>query len=206
MADYDGDSSNYPTSITLPDDGNPRAALSVNTALEGLADRTARLNLIKGNVGSTNAWLGNNGFQGEVYFTGDVVEFATGTMLRTPPVVDLADTPSQIIGPEDGWYFRINRDFASTYIVRLRDTGTPALQGGETIEIFFDGVGTEGVNQWAVRRETNGGGSNNILTFNNNDYSPDAGATWARFQFLLGTGWIYAGGSGCIAPGAHFRS
>lgn len=70
MADYDGDSSNYPTSITLPDDGNPRAALSVNTALEGLADRTARLNLIKGGVGTNNTWTGVNGFLGSLGILG----------------------------------------------------------------------------------------------------------------------------------------
>jgi hypothetical protein len=206
MSQYEGNSAVFPLSVTIPDDGSKRRALEVAAGMQGLADRTARLNLIKGNLGSLNAWLGNNGFQGEVYFTGNVVEFGAGTMLRTPPVVDLVDTPSQIVGPEDGWYFRINSSFASTYIVRLRDTGTPALQGGETVEIFFDGVGTEGVNQWSVRRETNGGGSANILTFNNDDYSPDAGATWARFQFKAGTGWIFAGGSGCIVPGAHFRS
>jgi hypothetical protein len=37
---YSGDSSNFPTDITIPSDGDPLNAASVNAALEGLADRT----------------------------------------------------------------------------------------------------------------------------------------------------------------------
>lgn len=40
---YDGDATNYPTSLTLPSGGDARNAASVNTPLEGLADRTAWL-------------------------------------------------------------------------------------------------------------------------------------------------------------------
>jgi hypothetical protein len=40
---YAGDPTNYPTSITIPDDGDARTAASVNAAFEGLADRTAWL-------------------------------------------------------------------------------------------------------------------------------------------------------------------
>ena len=40
---YDGDDTNFPTSITLPSDGDAADAASVNAALEGLADRTAFL-------------------------------------------------------------------------------------------------------------------------------------------------------------------
>src|SRR5262245_33734644 len=41
---YAGDPTNYPTSITVPSDGDDPDAASVNAALEGLADRTAALN------------------------------------------------------------------------------------------------------------------------------------------------------------------
>jgi hypothetical protein len=40
---YAGDPTNYPTDITIPDDGDARDAASVNAAFEGLADRTAWL-------------------------------------------------------------------------------------------------------------------------------------------------------------------
>jgi hypothetical protein len=40
---YDGNDTNFPASLTLPDDGDPRDAASVNTPIEGLADRTATL-------------------------------------------------------------------------------------------------------------------------------------------------------------------
>lgn len=40
---YSGNPANYPDQIQLPSDGDPRDAASVNASLEGLADRTARL-------------------------------------------------------------------------------------------------------------------------------------------------------------------
>ncbi len=40
---YAGDPTNYPAEITIPSDGDVPDAASVNAALEGLADRTARL-------------------------------------------------------------------------------------------------------------------------------------------------------------------
>src|SRR6185295_8620622 len=38
-----GDPTNYPTNVTLPDDGDARSASSVNVPFEGLLDRTAFL-------------------------------------------------------------------------------------------------------------------------------------------------------------------
>ena len=40
---YAGDPTNFPTTIPIPSDSDDRDALSVSTALEGLADRTAAL-------------------------------------------------------------------------------------------------------------------------------------------------------------------
>lgn len=72
MADYDGDSSNYPTSLTLPDDGTVRAVVSIAPALEGLADRTAWLNQRKGGLTSVNQWTQSNGFVGAFTALGTV--------------------------------------------------------------------------------------------------------------------------------------
>jgi hypothetical protein len=44
---YAGDPNNYPTSITIPSDGDAIDASSVNTAFEGLADRTAALSCLR---------------------------------------------------------------------------------------------------------------------------------------------------------------
>lgn len=44
---YAGNSANYPTSITIPSDGDTINAASVNAALEGLADRTAALGSVR---------------------------------------------------------------------------------------------------------------------------------------------------------------
>jgi hypothetical protein len=43
---YDGDNTLFPTSLTIPSDGDPKAVSSVNPAIEGLADRTAYLGRI----------------------------------------------------------------------------------------------------------------------------------------------------------------
>lgn len=40
---YAGDETNFPTDVTLPSDGDPKDASSINVPLEGLADRTAWL-------------------------------------------------------------------------------------------------------------------------------------------------------------------
>jgi hypothetical protein len=52
---YDGDPTNFPTSLTLPDDGDQRDAASVNVPFEGLADRTAFLYSNKGFDQSANS-------------------------------------------------------------------------------------------------------------------------------------------------------
>lgn len=51
---YAGDSSNYPTSVTVAADGDPRQAASVAVAVEGALDRTAFLMLLAGAVSPLN--------------------------------------------------------------------------------------------------------------------------------------------------------
>ena len=50
---YAGNDTNFPTSVTIPSDGDDKAATSVNAALEGLADRTAFLGRVtRGHFGT----------------------------------------------------------------------------------------------------------------------------------------------------------
>ncbi len=98
----------YPTSLTIPADGDPKPAASVNVAIEGLADRTTNL---KGRVisletratkleavdiyGVMDIGAFSTGYKDDAPFVGEIVN-ATGTSgishqpVHTPGAVSLA--------------------------------------------------------------------------------------------------------------------
>jgi hypothetical protein len=144
----------------LPDDAtDDMDAASVNVALEELGDRTAYLQVFKGNLVGNNNWGGNQDFNGIVTFeqatrfrapaylsdanhTLDHDNNANNIVLLTPPAGNRILTLRQSTSPVP-----VNGDWFEVTVILGTSSHTVALQregaaGGDYVAVFGDGVGT----------------------------------------------------------------
>ncbi len=170
---YDGNAANFPLSITIPSDGDGPGikAADVNTAFEGLADRTAFLGLSpalnwfpKITVGAedrwalhvtpTADWLVIGGDAGIKRSSSDAAEFAVDFAPITTGAIPHADTDD------------------SGNIVRTIDTGATAIReydastatwSPQTVDAAIDGFASvvfDPVNaKWCLIAHQGGGGA-----------------------------------------------
>lgn len=183
---YGGNSSNYPTLITIPSDGDAFTAASVNVPLEGLADRTAYLKgqykLFRRFTNSTNPTEPPSSLQhwhdSSVYtnpFALYALGFACGAsdivVTRLDVAIQLTTTDIQYLkmqsSPDNGTTGFVDIGFTGKAFFRQTTAATGIVQ---TSMVAFEQLSSSGATAYGVQmlsRNTSGPGGGTVDIMNN---------------------------------------
>lgn len=125
---YVGNPANNPSGITLPDDGDPRDAASVNVPLEGLMDKC--VHILDGDATFTNDKL----------FNCSSVGFTTGVFNLLMPTVNIQPTGWQFNGADPSYTRPVECISIDTASGAVKWPVTPTIGVGETHRFELQGL------------------------------------------------------------------